>query len=91
MVPGLSFFTIFIYDPAVVIVNIVTAAQSCQFTSCFSNPLAFFHEFDNDHRGAHLAEDHDDQEHHEATQLLVDQVEREHAVYESARQEDKAE
>ena len=49
--------------------------------------FALLHELDDCHRSANFAEDNDADEHDEAVELLVDQVEGKHAVNESSREE----
>ena len=94
MLPGPTCLCIFVDGPAVVIIDFFVTAcpKSGQLPSCLSRPLlSLLHELDDDDRGAHLAENHDDKQHDKATQLLVNQVESKHAVNESAREEDQAE
>ena len=62
----------------------------CFVSDKIGSPAALLHEPDNGDRRARFAENYDAEQHDEAVELLIDQVEGEHAVNEGARQEDQA-
>ena len=80
-----------VYRAFVVIIDVIIAIWRGKFSTGLRRFLTFLHELDNSAGRAHLGEDHDDQTHDIATQLLVDQVKRKHAVDESSCKEHEAE